>query len=50
MWPRVFGDLKPLQVLDALVGLGQGIVDGVLDAGWGRAHQFDFFVGVMISP
>eukprot|EP00388_Colpodella_angusta_P013488 GDKJ01033863.1.p1 GENE.GDKJ01033863.1~~GDKJ01033863.1.p1 ORF type:complete len:106 (-),score=9.96 GDKJ01033863.1:167-484(-) len=40
---------KPFQVLDALVRFSQRIVDGVLDAAGGRADQFDFLVGVMVT-
>ncbi len=41
-------NLEPFQVLDAFIGLGQCITDGVFYAARGRAYQFDFFVGVMI--
>ena len=42
-----FGNLEPLDVLDALAALGNRVIDGILDAGGGRTDQFDFLVGVM---
>ena len=40
---------KLFQMFDALVGFGQRVVDGVFDAGGGRADQLDFLVRVMVT-
>src|SRR5450830_1966769 len=47
--PTGIEHLEPFQMLDAFAGLGQGIVDGVFDAGGGRTYQFDFLVGVVVA-
>src|SRR5450830_43579 len=47
--PTGIEHIEPFQVLDAFTGLGQGIVDGVFDAGGGRTYQFDFLVGVVVA-
>jgi hypothetical protein len=36
-------------MLDALVGFGQRVVDGVFDAAGGRTDQLDFLVRVMVT-
>src|SRR5690606_28073706 len=41
--------LEPLQQAQALAGLGQGILNGILDAGRGGAYQFHQLVGVVIG-
>lgn len=47
--PAGIHHLEPFQMLDALRRFGEGVVDGVLDAGLGRADQFDLLVGVVIG-
>jgi len=47
--PAGIHHLEPFQMLDALRRFGEGVVDGVLDAGLGRADQFDLLVGVLCS-
>ncbi|MNL56797.1 hypothetical protein D3C87_1803160 [compost metagenome] len=47
--PTRFDDFKPFHVLETFTGLGQCVVDRVFDTAGGRADQFDFLVGVMVS-
>src|SRR5690606_30461700 len=42
------GDLEPFGQAQRLGGLGERVVDRVLDAAGGRADQLDLLVGVMI--
>jgi hypothetical protein len=41
-------DFEPFHLADGLCGAGQGILDRVLDAFLGRAHEFQNLVNVIL--